>query len=54
MKGYLHWSLLDNYEFVEGYAMQFGLVHIDREHNLTRTIRPSARAYAEICKNNSL
>src|SRR3989344_933167 len=48
VKGYLHWSLLDNYEFVEGYAMQFGLVHIDREHNLTRTIRPSARAYAEI------
>lgn len=54
VKGYLHWSLLDNYEFKKAYSMQFGLVHIDREHDLARVIRPSARAYATICKDNAL
>jgi beta-glucosidase len=52
VKGYLHWSLLDNFEWADGFAPRFGLVEIDREHNLTRKIRLSALSYAEICKNN--
>jgi beta-glucosidase/6-phospho-beta-glucosidase/beta-galactosidase len=47
VKGYLHWSLLDNFEWAEGYTKQFGLVHVDRETQ-TRTIRSSAKSYAEI------
>lgn len=54
VRGYLHWSLLDNYEFLEGYQMEFGLIHIDREHGLARVVRESAKAYATICKNNAL
>lgn len=52
VRGYLHWSLIDNFEWAEGYHMKFGLIHIDRENNLKRTIRPSAKAYAEICRQN--
>lgn len=40
--GYLHWSLLDNFEWAYGWWPQFGLVHVDRK-TMHRTIRPSAR-----------
>jgi len=54
VRGYLYWSLLDNYEFTHGYTMRFGLVGVDHAGDQARTIRESARAYAEICKNNAL
>lgn len=44
---YLCWSLLDNFEWAEGYAKRFGLVHIDFETQ-QRTVKESARAYAAI------
>lgn len=55
VKGYLHWSLLDNNEFVElrGFWPRFGLVEVDFKTQ-KRTIRPSAYEYAKICKNNAL
>lgn len=53
VKGYFYWSLLDNFEWKEGWWPQFGLYEVDRK-TLERKIRPSARAYAEICKNNFL
>lgn len=58
--GYFYWSLLDNYEWPvreqekTGYEMKFGLVGVDFSHELKRKVRKSARAYAEICKTNSL
>ena len=54
VRGYSHWSLLDNYEWAEGFKMRFGLVHVDHAGDRKRTIRDSARAYAEIIKNNAL
>ncbi len=47
LRGYLHWSLLDNFEWKYGWWPKFGLVHIDREHGMKRTIRPSAKWFAE-------
>lgn len=45
LQGYLHWSLLDNFEWAYGWWPQFGLVHVDRA-TMQRTVRPSARTYA--------
>ncbi|MFC1609070.1 glycoside hydrolase family 1 protein [Patescibacteria group bacterium] len=51
VKGYLHWSLLDNLELDKGYWPRFGLVEVDRD-TLERKVRPSALRYAKICKDN--
>ncbi len=53
VRGYFHWSLLDNFEWSEGYWPRFGLIHVDYTTQ-ARTIRPSAQAYAEICRTNQL
>jgi beta-glucosidase len=53
VRGYLHWSLLDNFEWDKGFWPRFGLVEINYK-TLERKIRPSAKIYAEICKNNGL
>jgi beta-glucosidase len=53
IRGYFHWSLMDNFEWAEGYTMKFGLYSVDRE-TFVRTPRPSAAVYAEICKNNGI
>jgi beta-glucosidase/6-phospho-beta-glucosidase/beta-galactosidase len=53
VKGYFHWSLLDNYEWAEGYKMKFGLFSVDPS-TLTRTPRESANVYAKICERNAI
>lgn len=49
VRGYLHWSLLDNFEWAYGRWPRFGLVAIDYA-TLKRTIRPSGRWYGRIVK----
>ena len=44
MRGYFAWSLLDNYEWAEGYAKRFGLVHVDYQTQ-TRTPKQSYAAF---------
>lgn len=53
VRGYFHWSLLDNFEWAEGFTKKFGLVEVDFK-TLERKPRPSYYVYKEICKNNSL
>lgn len=53
VKGYLYWSLLDNYEWSFGFDERFGLVEINYE-TLERTIRPSALIYKGIIEKNTL
>lgn len=48
IKGYFHWSLLDNFEWAYGWWPKFGLVEVDREHGMKRTIRPSAKWFAKV------
>lgn len=53
VKGYMHWSLIDNFEWTYGFSQKFGLIEFNPETMETR-IRPSARKYAEICKSNQI
>ncbi|WP_218042948.1 family 1 glycosylhydrolase, partial [Embleya hyalina] len=48
VRGYLHWSAFDNFEWTHGYRPRFGLIGIDRDHDLHRVIHPSARAYRRV------
>jgi beta-glucosidase len=53
VRGYLHWSLLDNFEWAEGYTKRYGLVEVDVATQ-ARTPRPSAQAYAAIAHANAI
>jgi beta-glucosidase len=53
VRGYYHWSLLDNFEWAEGYSARFGLVAVDFQTQ-SRTIRPSASLYARIAAASSI
>lgn len=49
--GYFAWSLMDNFEWAQGYKQKFGLVHVDRS-TLKRTPKASAHTYSQIVKAN--
>ena len=51
--GYCHWSLLDNFEWIFGYAYQYGLHEVDRE-TFARTPKPSAGVYAAIARAHAV
>jgi beta-glucosidase len=53
VRGYIHWSLLDNFEWIMGYRPKFGLVAVNRETQ-ERTVKPSAFYLGEIARQNRL
>ncbi|WP_236793699.1 GH1 family beta-glucosidase [Amycolatopsis sp. GM8] len=53
LRGFFYWSLLDNFEWAEGYAKRFGLVHVDYETQ-RRTPKHSARWYAKVIASNTV
>lgn len=53
VRGYCYWSLLDNFEWAEGYGPTFGLVSVDRDTQ-ERTVKPSARWLGAVARANRL
>jgi beta-glucosidase len=53
VQGYVHWSLIDNFEWISGYKQQLGLVAVDRT-TFKRTPKPSAAVYSAIARRNAL
>jgi beta-glucosidase len=51
--GYLHWTLMDNFEWALGTTARFGLAAVDPQTQ-ERTRRGSALVYAEICRRNAV
>jgi beta-glucosidase len=49
VNSYIYWSLLDNFEWTQGYSQRFGLVSVDRD-SFARTPKPSARHFAELIR----
>ncbi|MGW6936710.1 GH1 family beta-glucosidase [Lentzea sp. NPDC054927] len=53
LRGYFCWSLMDNFEWAEGYAKRFGIVHVDYETQV-RTPKMSARWFSEVARSNTV
>lgn len=52
VRGFIHWSALDNFEWHHGYAQRFGLIAVDRETQ-ERTVKPSARHFAALAPDGA-
>lgn len=50
--GYFAWSLMDNFEWAEGYLKRFGIVHVDYDTQ-KRTLKASGKAYSELINNRN-
>lgn len=53
VRGYIHWALIDNWEWIFGFAPRFGLIEVDYKTQ-KRTVRPAADLFTEVIKHNSL
>jgi len=53
VRGYLHWTAWDNWEWAEGYTKRFGLFAVDRETQ-RRIAKPSAALYADIGRTRTV
>jgi beta-glucosidase len=53
VKGYFHWSLMDNFEWALGYGPRFGIVYVDYK-TLKRTVKDSGRWFAKVIQDNAV
>jgi len=53
VRGYFHWSMLDNFEWLFGYGPKFGLIAVDRKTQ-RRSVKPSAEWLGRVARNNDL
>lgn len=51
IRGYFHWSVMDNFEWAEGYKERFGMIHVDFETQ-KRTLKDSANWYHAVIESN--
>lgn len=49
--GYQYWSLMDNFEWAEGFDKRFGLIYVNYQ-TLERTLKDSAYFYADVIRTN--
>jgi beta-glucosidase len=54
IRGYLHWSAFDNFEWAEGYGPKFGLIAVDRDRGFRRIPKPSAHAFARVARSGRI
>ena len=54
VRGYFHWSLIDNFEWAEGFTARFGLIKVDYQNNFQRAPRASAALYTRIIEQSGL
>ena len=53
VEGYLYWSLMDNFEWAQGFTPRFGLIEVNYATQ-QRTLRESAKKFAQVCKTGKL
>jgi len=53
VRGYIHWTLLDNFEWNAGFSKTFGLIAVDRK-SFVRSVKPSARWLGQVARRNGL
>jgi beta-glucosidase len=53
VRSYHHWTLVDNFEWAEGWTLPFGLIELDRQTQKRRA-RPSAELYGAIARGNAI
>jgi beta-glucosidase len=52
VRGYFHWSLMDNFEWAAGFKQRFGLIHVDYLNSCQRTLKSSAHWYRSVIESN--
>jgi beta-glucosidase len=53
LRGYFVWTLMDNFEWTEGYSKRFGIIRVDHA-TLSRTVKLSGEWYSQVARSNSL
>jgi len=53
VRGYLHWSLIDNFEWNKGFSPRFGLIAVDYR-TYKRTVRESGKKFSLVCKTGRI
>lgn len=54
VRGYIHWSAFDNFEWSEGYRPKFGLIAVDRDDDFRRIPKPSAHALTRVARTGRI
>jgi len=54
VRGYFAWSLMDNFEWADGYTKRFGLNYVDYAHNLTRYSKDSAKWFSALINQTAV